>query len=148
MTPLKKSIWVDAPVETVFPYFVEAEKMIQWSGIEARLEPTPGGIFELNMGEAGLIQGRFVRVDSPAFLSYEIDAPEGMDGPKSLVEISLQVQAGGTLVEILQTGLPDPFPIIAGRGWEHHLARLSVAANGGTPGPDSLCTKPMQSLID
>jgi len=39
---------------------------------------------------------------------------------------------------------------VAQRGWEHHLARLAVAATGGSPGTDLLCNRDItsfQSLI-
>ncbi|WP_419913207.1 SRPBCC family protein [Hoeflea sp.] len=148
MTAIVKTIWIDASPATVFEYLVVADKMRQWCGLNVRLEPVPGGLYELDMGEAGVITGRFLSVEPPTFLSYELEPPAGITAPSNLVEVRLLEQAGGTRVEITHTGLADPFPQIAALGWDHHLARLSVAATGGVPGPDTLCSRPMNSLTE
>ncbi len=148
MTALVKTIWIDAPPAVVFDYFVNADKMQHWCGVGARVDPVPGGLYQLDMGEAGLITGRFVALDPPSFLAYEVQPPHGLEAPNSRVEVRLVAEADGTRVEITHTGLVDPFPQIASCGWDHHLARLSVVANGGSPGVDTLCSRPMKSLID
>ena len=147
MSALEKTIWIDAPIDVVFPYLIEEDKMIQWCGVGARLEPVPGGLYELDMGVAGVIVGRFVEVRAPDYLRYEIHPPEGIEGSPSVVEMSLTEEGGGTRINVSHTGLTPPFQSIAGRGWDHHIARLSVAANSGLSGPDSLCERPMDSLI-
>ena len=56
----------------------------------------------------------------------------------SLVEIDLIDQHGGTLVRLTQSGLPDAEECASHEeGWTHYLERLSVAAAGGDPGPDT-----------
>lgn len=140
---LEKTIWIDAPVHVVRSYFTESEKMSLWSGVEAYLEPVPGGAYRLDMGEAGILVGRFVEVEDTRIVE-EIDGPNG--GPPSRIEISLAQEAGGCRVNIRHDGLVAPFDQIASRGWDHHLARLSVVATGGTAPPDTLCSRPMISL--
>ena len=142
---LEKSIWIDAPVAVVHSYFTESAKMALWSGLNAELEPVPGGLYRLDMGEAGILQGRFVEVGATRIVQ-EVDGPEG--GPSSRIEITLVPEAGGCRVNIRHEGLAVPFDRIASRGWDHHLARLSVVATGGTAGPDTLCAKPMSALLD
>lgn len=142
---LTKSIWIDAPPDAVRAYFTDAAKMTAWSGVAARLDPRPGGLYELDMGQAGIMTGRFVEVGERRIVQ-EIDLP-GSDA-KSRIEITLAPEAGGTRVTIVHSGLPAPFDRIASRGWDHHLARLSVAATGGTNPPDSLCRRPMETLLD
>lgn len=141
---LSKTIWIDAPLAVVHGYFVEADKMALWSGTAARLDPRPGGVYELDMGAAGVLSGRFVRIEADR-IEQEIDAPDG--GVPGRIDIRLTEEAGGTRVSIRQTGLASPFDAIASRGWDHHLARLSVVSNGGNAGPDSLCDKPMDALL-
>lgn len=142
---LEKSIWIDAPVAVVHSYFTESRKMSLWSGIGAELEPVPGGIYRLDMGTAGVLVGRFVEV-SDSLIVQEIDAPGG--GTPSRIEIRLLDEAGGCRVTIRHEGLAPPFDRIASRGWDHHLARLSVVATGGSAPPDPLCAKPMTALIE
>jgi hypothetical protein len=55
----------------------------------------------------------------------------------SLIEIDLIDQDGGTLLRMAHTGLPDAEQCARHeRGWRHYLARLTLAAAGGDPGPD------------
>lgn len=140
---VEKSIWIDATPEIIHSFFTVSEKMAQWAGVGARLDPRPGGIYELDMGVAGVMTGRFVEVNALRIVQ-EVDTNPGK--PPSRIEITLSPEAGGTRVTVRHSGLPAPFPEIASRGWDHHLARLSVASTGGTPPPDPLCTRPVETL--
>lgn len=147
MTALKKSIWIDAAPDIVFAYLTNGERMAQWSGVAAELDARPGGIYRLDMGQAGILQGRFLEVVPPGRIVYEVGSVDL--GPESLsrVEITLSAEVDGTRVEVVHDALPPPFQPVASRGWDHHLARLSVAATGGEAGSDSLCGRPMESLM-
>ena len=147
MTALKKSIWIDAAPDIVFTYLTEGERMAQWSGMAAELDARPGGIFRLDMGQGGILQGRFLEVVRPGRIVYEIAAAEHGPELMSRVEITLSAEVDGTRVEVIHDALPPPFRPVANRGWDHHLARLSVVATGGAPGNDSLCDRPMESLM-
>ena len=140
---LEKSIWIDAPPEVVFEYFTDAAKMRLWCGRDAELEAVPGGIYRVDMGEWGVVEGKFVRVEPPTFLSHTV--PSG-DGPEGLIEITITADAGGSRVEVHQTGLDEPFRPIASRGWDHHLARLSVVTTGGTASGDSMCLRTIETF--
>lgn len=146
MKDITKSIWIDAPPSEVYTYFTDQKKFARWAGVNAELDPVPGGIFKHDMGVSGVVKGNFVDVRPGKFLSWKIYAPEGVDAPPSTVEITLTPEVGGTRVEIRQTGLAPPFDMMASRGWDHHLARLSVSVQGGQAGEDSLCKRTMQSL--
>lgn len=146
MTDLKKSIWIDAPPEVVFSYLVDAEKTSRWCGQKAELDPVPGGIYRLDMGSAGVFEGTFARIDPPHFVSWQMDPPPGMDAPPNVIEITVTAEADGARVDVVQSGLTAPFDLIASKGWDHHLARLSVTVTGGAPGPDPLCGRSLESM--
>lgn len=146
MSDLKKSIWIDAPPHVVFEYFTDPEKMARWCGRRAELDPVPGGIYRLDMGKWGVVEGEFVRVEPPGFVSHTVPSGGGPDAPASLIEVSISPDADGSRVEIRQTELDSPMDKIARRGWDHHLARLAVAATGGAPGPDPLCERDIASF--
>lgn len=147
MSDVIKSIWINAEPETVFDYFTDADKMARWCGRSAELDAVPGGVYRLDMGATGVIEGRFLRVEAPTFVSIEIDGPRGSEAPPSVLEVSIAPEAGGSRVDVRHAGLEAPFSLMAGRGLDHHLARLSVAATGGAPGSDPLCARQTQSLI-
>ena len=146
MSDVTKSIWIDAEPEVVFPYFTDADKMARWCGRSAELDPVPGGTYRLDMGDTGVIKGRFVRVEAPTFVSIAIDGPDEAEIPPSVLEVSISAEAGGSRVDLRHSGLEPPFSVMAGRGLDHHLARLSVAATGGSPGSDPLCERQMETL--
>ena len=145
---MKKSIWIDAAPDIVFGYLTEGDRMALWSGVAAELDARPGGIFRLDMGAAGIMTGQFLEVRRPDRIVYEVGAEDQDPDMMSRVEITLSPEVDGTRVEVRHDGLPPPFQTVAGRGWDHHLARLSVVASGGAPGADSLCGRSMESLMD
>lgn len=147
MTALKKSIWIDAAPEIVFAYLTEGERMARWSGVAAELDARPGGVFRLDMGQGGILSGRFLEVARPGRIVYEVGSVELGPETVSRVEITLTAEVDGTRVEVTHDALPPPFHPVASRGWDHHLARLSVVATGGDAGPDPLCERPMESLM-
>ena len=144
---MKKSIWIDAAPDVVFAYLTDGERMALWSGVAAELDPRPGGVYRLDMGQAGMIVGRFLEVRPPDRIVYEVGAEEHAPEMLSRVEITLTPEVDGTRVDVVHNGLPPPFQPVASRGWDHHLARLSVVVTGGNPGPDPLCDQPMESLM-
>ena len=53
------------------------------------------------------------------------------------VEVTLGATDEGTLVRLTHRGLPDPEPVAHhGQGGERDVARLTIAATRGDPGPD------------
>ena len=144
---MRKSIWIDAAPDIVFGYLTEGEQMSLWSGVSAELDARPGGVFRLDMGQGGILLGRFLEVRRPDRIVYEVGAEDHGPEMMSKVEITLSAEVDGTRVEVVHDALPPPFQPVASRGWDHHLARLSVVASGGTPGPDTLCDRPMESLM-
>ena len=147
MADIEKTIWIDAPVDVVFEHFIDGNKLAAWSGIGARAEPVPGGIYELDMGVVGKLEGQFISVEKPSLVIFEVNPPAGVESPPSRIEVRLKDEAGGTRVNVVQSLVP-PFDQVAKRGWDHHLARLSVVVTGGQPGRDTLCERPMDSLLD
>ena len=144
---MKKSIWIDAAPDIVFGYLTEGGRMAQWSGVAAELDARPGGVFRLDMGAAGIMVGRFLEVRRPERIVYEVGAEDHDPDRMSRVEITLLPEVDGTRVEVVHDALPPPFQPVASRGWDHHLARLSVVASGGAPGPDTLCDRSMETLM-
>lgn len=43
---LERQVRIAARPETIFVFFVDPQKMLQWKGIEAELDPRPGVSFE------------------------------------------------------------------------------------------------------
>ena len=56
---------IRARPETVFAYFTDPELYVRWQGASTRLDPRPGGIYEVSMDDGSVASGRFIAVEPP-----------------------------------------------------------------------------------
>jgi uncharacterized protein YndB with AHSA1/START domain len=136
---IRREIEVAAPAATVFAFLTDPDKILRWLGTDAEAEPHPGGIYLVNVGGRNVARGEFTEVIPVHRLAYSFGWEGGEKVPpgSSLVEIDLLDKPGGTLVRFTHSGLPDAEMCTAHeKGWNHYLARLTVAVAGGDPGPD------------
>lgn len=141
---LEREVWIAAQPETIFEFFTDPQKMVQWKGISATLEPQPNGIYRVNVNGRDIVRGQYVEVKPPHRLVFTW----GWEGEGSVlkpgastVEISLRVEGAGTRVHLKHSGLPSPEQHqLHGQGWDHYIARLQAVAEGRPAGPDSEVT--------
>ncbi len=120
---------IKAPPEIVFPYFTDPALIVTWIGERAELDPQPGGVFFLDMGEVAA-RGTYLTVEPPyrVVVTWGIPGDDGLPPGASTVEVVLTPDGDDTMVVLTHRGLP-PTQIDAHRaGWEHQLGRLHVAA--------------------
>ncbi|HXQ42262.1 MAG TPA: SRPBCC family protein [Candidatus Udaeobacter sp.] len=137
---VRREVQIAAPQATVFAFLTDPEKILRWMGTEATVEPHLDGLYQVNVTGKDVAQGRFTEVIPVHRLAYSFGWQEGKKVPpgSSLIEIDLIEQAGGTLLRMTHSGLPDAETAAAhDKGWTHYLGRLAVAGAGGDPGPDS-----------
>jgi uncharacterized protein YndB with AHSA1/START domain len=134
------SVHVAAQPETVFPYFTDADRYVQWMGADATLEPVPGGSYRVRIRDGIEAAGEFVEVDPPHRLvftwgwTHDHAVPPG----STRVVITLRAENGGTRVTLRHYDLPGDEQRDHHRaGWEVYLVRLSIRIGGGDPGPDA-----------
>lgn len=132
---------VEASPETIFGFFTEPDKMIQWMGREAQLDPRPGGNFRCDLGGRRIASGSFLEVDPPrrVVFSFGWESGESVVRPgASRVEVTLEPDGDGTTVRLVHSDLPSEDSAGSHRqGWEHYIERLAVAAGGDDPGEDT-----------
>ncbi|MEI7924615.1 MAG: SRPBCC family protein [Chloroflexota bacterium] len=139
---VEREVRIAARPEIVFGLLTDAEQMLRWQGVEAELEPRPGGVYRVKLTTLGqCTAGRFVEVvpHSRIVFTWGWDPPiypipEG----STTVEITLQPEDGGTILHLRHTGLPN-VPEVAqshGDGWQHYLDRLAMFAEGRELPPD------------
>ncbi|HET9162883.1 MAG TPA: SRPBCC domain-containing protein [Solirubrobacterales bacterium] len=56
---------IAASPETVFDFFTDPDKMIQWMGRSAELDPRPGGAFRCDINGRDVAGDEYVEVDPP-----------------------------------------------------------------------------------
>jgi len=133
---VEREIRIAARPEIVFDLLTDAEQMLRWQGIEAELEPHPGGVYRVKLTTLGQsTAGRFVEVvpHSRIVFTWGWDPPVyPIPAGSTTVEITLQPEDGGTVLRLRHTGLPN-VPAVTeshGRGWQHYLERLAMCAEG------------------
>ena len=137
----RTSIRIEARPAEVFPYLTDAGLIVRWMGDWAELEPTPGGRFVLDINGVP-IRGEYVVVEPPTriVLTWGAAGSDVLPPGSSTVEILLHPDGEGTLVKLEHRHLPPEEVPKHGIGWDHFLARLTVASAGDDPGPDPWAT--------
>lgn len=139
-----REVWVAAKPETIFPFFTEAEKIIQWMGVSAEVEARPGGLFRCNVTGNDVARGEIVTIDphSKIVFSWGWERPEATVKPgQSTVEVTLTPEGDGTRVRLHHYGLSREQAESHNKGWTHFMERLQSAAAGRDPGPDPWLAK-------
>lgn len=138
-TEVQQEIRIDASPETVFAYFTDPARMVQWKGVQAILDPRAGGIYRVEINERAIARGEYVEVSPPHRVVFTWGW-EGGENPvppgSSRVEVDLVADAGGTIVRLTHRDLPEEARAAHADGWGHFLGRLREAAAGRDPGPD------------
>src|SRR4051794_40507138 len=136
---VEHEVRVNARPETVFPYFTDPAKMVRWMGVEATLDPRPGGVSRIAVNSEAIMSGEFIDVVPYSRVAFSWgweDKRFGVPPAATLVEVSLTPDAGGTVVRLTHRRLPDEGIAIHKLGWDFYLSRLGLAASGRDPGPD------------
>src|SRR6266576_3392508 len=59
---IAREIAIDAPAELVFSYLTDPAKHVQWQGVEAELDPRPGGALRITFAPGYVAVGTYVEV--------------------------------------------------------------------------------------
>jgi len=120
---------IQAPPEVVFPYFTDPALIVEWIGNRAELDPWPGGVFLLDMGEV-VARGAYITVEPPhrVVFSWGISGSDALPPAGSTVEVVLIPDGDDTTVVLTHRGLPSTHISNHRAGWEQQLGRLRVAA--------------------
>jgi uncharacterized protein YndB with AHSA1/START domain len=134
--------------EEAFSFFTDPAKHVLWQGFEAELDPTPGGVYRVELTPLSRVRGRYVEVEFPLRLVLEwgIEADRDPRIPSvvydvppnsTTVEISFTPDGDDTIVRLVQTGLRDEAASgFTTFGWTGYLDRLVRVAAGRDAGPD------------
>jgi len=142
---IEHEVRVAASPDSVFEYFTDPAKMVQWMGVEATLDPRPGGVCRTTCGQA-IMLGEFVEVDRPRRIvfTWGWETAQFKTPPQStLVEVSLTPDGKETVVRLAHRRLRPEAVAFHRAGWQHYLPRLALAAAGGDPGRDPWLDLPL-----
>jgi uncharacterized protein YndB with AHSA1/START domain len=131
---------IAARPETVFGFFTDPAKMLQWMGTDATLDPRPGGVCRINPSGHAVMAGRFLEVDPPrrVVFTWGWETELFATPPQStIVEVSLTPRGEETVVHLVHRRLQPGAVAFHRAGWSHYLPRLAAVAGGSDPGMDS-----------
>jgi len=120
----------------VYTFLIRPAKVAQWIGTAVDIDPQPGGIVRIVPNG---IRGTFLTLEPNAKVSFTWGYEgEGHAVPagSTVVEITLTPEGGGTRLRLVHRNLTGESRAGHDRGWDHYVARIKIAAEGGTPGPD------------
>jgi uncharacterized protein YndB with AHSA1/START domain len=125
--PYTASVRIAAAPEHVFAFFTEPASMVRWMGEYAVLDATPGGEFTVDI-QGVPVRGRYLEVEPPhrLLISWGHAGSERLPPGASTVEVLLRAVDGGTEVQIVHAGLPEPEASRHAQGWPYFLARLVI----------------------
>jgi len=137
---------IDAAPETVFDFFTDPAKMVQWMGRSHELDPRPGGVFRCDINGRDVASGTYIELEPPrrVVFTWGWESADNATQPgASTVEVTLGPDGGGTRVRIVHRDLPsDESRAAHAHGWDHYTQRLALAAAGRDPGADPWATPP------
>jgi uncharacterized protein YndB with AHSA1/START domain len=132
-----KEVRIAARPEVVFEFFTDPVKMVRWKGVDAMLDPRPGGTYRVNVTGKEVALGEYVEIVPYSRIVLTWGWEEGPIAPGSTrVEVTFIPDGDGTILRLRHSGLSGEAALQHAEGWDHFLPRLAVAAAGGDPGPD------------
>ena len=139
---LEREVRIAARPETIFPFFTDPQKMIEWKGMDAALDARPGGIYRVNVTGTNIARGEYVEITPYSRIVFTWGWEDGPLEPGSTtVEVTLTPDGDETIVRLRHLGLSGEAALQQDQGWEHYLPRLVEVAEGRDPGPDPWCPK-------
>ena len=108
--PIVKEIHIDAPPEIVYEYLTQPDKIAQWMGLKIDVDPRPGGIFRISPNGVDVILGAYAETTPYSRVSFTwgFDGEgHGVPAGSSIVEITLEPAASGTLLRLVHRNLLD-----------------------------------------
>ena len=160
---VEHEIRVDARPETVFGFFTDPVRLVQWMGLEATLDPRCGGVFRIafhppdEVGELldatyetepgrtsmpqRVVLGKFLEVDPYRRIAFSWGWEHeryAMPPASTEVEVTFTPDGDGTVLRLTHRRVPRHVLPLHRAGWSHYLPRLAIVAAGGDPGQDGL----------
>jgi uncharacterized protein YndB with AHSA1/START domain len=127
---------IAAAPETVFDLWIEPDRIVEWMGRSATIDPRPGGLFRLEYNGEDIVRGEVVEVDRPRRLvftwGWEAEGDATPPGA-STVEVDLTPDGDGTILRLRHSGLVGEAVNGHAEGWDQFLPDLMAVAEGRSP---------------
>ena len=136
-TPLRKSIYLKAPPQTVWDWLTQPDKLGQWFHQPKRplTQGQPLEMFGTTSGDK-LVWGDVRVARAPEYLEYTFTI-KPMGDAVSVVKWTLEPVEGGTRLSLEHSDLPAgaaAFDLLLAldKGWDDHIARMRAGIHDRT----------------
>ncbi|WP_378935823.1 SRPBCC family protein [Metabacillus herbersteinensis] len=135
---MKKQIYIKCSPKTLFSFFTNPEKMVQWIGKNVLMDPTIGGKYRIDINGQDIAIGEFKEIVpyEKVVWTWGWNDSDIMPPGSSTVEFNLIPHDGGTILELHHYNLPVEKFKSNSNGWSHYMNRLQILAEGTDPGID------------
>jgi uncharacterized protein YndB with AHSA1/START domain len=135
---VEQTVRISARPETVWRYWTDPQRMCDWWGASAELEPRAGGVYRVEMEGGPVMLGEYLELVPYERLVFSFgweptDGAPAIAPGASRVEVTLIDDAGDTILTLRHTGIPDAFAELHASGWSHVLPLLVTAAGSRRP---------------
>ena len=129
-TEVEQTLRINARPETVWRYWTDPERMCDWWGETADLDPRPGGACRVQLGGGPVMRGEFVELVPYEKIVFSFgweptDGAPAVAPGSTRVEITLTPDGDDTILALLHTGIPADHRDEHRAGWGHFLAVLA-----------------------
>jgi len=134
---VEQTLRISAKPETVWRYWTDPQRICDWWGEAAELDPRPGGAYVVEMGGGPVMRGEYVELVPHERIVFSFGWDPMESGPdvapgSTLVEITLTPDGDDTILALRHTGLPAAARDEHAGGWAHFLPLLAAAAAAKT----------------
>jgi uncharacterized protein YndB with AHSA1/START domain len=130
---VEQTLRIGARPETVWRYWTDPERMCDWWGEAAEVDPQPGGTCRVIMDGGPVMTGEYVELVPYERIVFSFGWEQSGDVPEiapgsSRVEVTLAPDGRDTILTLRHTGIPTRLAEAHHQGWAEYLPRLAEAA--------------------
>lgn len=135
---ITKELYIECRPETLFRFFTEPDKLIQWMGTNVLLDPTAGGKYRIDINGHDIAMGEYLDVVpfERIVMTWGWQKSAVLPPGSSTVTFQLSPSGNGTLLQLTHAGLPASEILAHTQGWDHYLGRIKQVGEGRSPGMD------------
>jgi uncharacterized protein YndB with AHSA1/START domain len=132
---VEQTLRISARPETVWRYWTDPQRMCDWWGAAAELDPRPGGICRVEMAGGPNMVGEYLELVPHERIVFSFgwepsDGAPAVAPGSTRVEVTLTRVADDTILTLRHTGLPAAIIDEHQSGWSRFLPLLAAAVDG------------------